>query len=161
MKNTLFYLFILALSSCAVQKNSTSKGPKINWISFDQLQDSLRHSPKKTLVDVYATWCGPCKTMNKVTFNDPEVIQYVNENFYAVKFDAERMDTITFKSKKFVNSNNKNQTHYLTYELASIEGKIAFPTTTILNDQLEVIKIQRGLLFPKDLLLLLQEISSE
>ena len=40
-------------------------------------------------MDIYTDWCGPCKLMDKNTFQNPDVAQYLNNNFYAVKFNAE------------------------------------------------------------------------
>ena len=45
--------------------------------------------PKKIMMDVYTSWCGPCKMLDKNTFQNPDVVEYVNENYYAVKFNAE------------------------------------------------------------------------
>lgn len=146
------------IASCSSSKN-TSPSRRVNWLSFAQVQDSLRHTPKKVLVDVYASWCIPCKKMDKVTYKNSEVVDYINKNFYAIKFDAESMDSIAYQSKLYTNSMNQNQTHNLTYEIAKDESGIAFPTTTVLNEKLNKITITKGLLFPSDMLELLRKIN--
>lgn len=40
-------------------------------------------------VDVYATWCGPCKVMDSQVYSQPEVGEYMNANFISVKLDGE------------------------------------------------------------------------
>lgn len=40
-------------------------------------------------VDVYATWCGPCKMMDAQVYPDPELSAYMNENFVSVRMDGE------------------------------------------------------------------------
>ena len=40
-------------------------------------------------VDVYATWCGPCKLMDKEVYTDPSVAEYMNANFVSVRMDGE------------------------------------------------------------------------
>ena len=39
--------------------------------------------------DVYASWCGPCKQMDKQVYSDPDVAAYMNENFINVRLDGE------------------------------------------------------------------------
>lgn len=40
-------------------------------------------------VDVYATWCGPCKLMDQDVYTDPTVAEYMNANFISVRIDGE------------------------------------------------------------------------
>lgn len=40
-------------------------------------------------VDVYATWCGPCKMMDAQVYPDPELSAYMNEHFVNVRMDGE------------------------------------------------------------------------
>jgi len=54
---------------------------------------------KPIFVDVYTTWCGPCKWMSKYTFTDDEVAKFYNEKFICVKADAERGEGITLARK--------------------------------------------------------------
>ena len=42
--------------------------------------------------------------MDATTFADPNIVAYMNQNFYAVKFDAETRDTIVFNNHTFVNT---------------------------------------------------------
>ena len=48
-----------------------------------------KKEPRKIFVDVYTDWCGWCKRMDKDTFSNAEVAEYVNSNYYAVKLNAE------------------------------------------------------------------------
>ena len=69
----------------------------IQWLTIEEVQVKSKQEPRKIFVDVYTDWCGWCKKMDKSTFSDQEVINYVNENYYAVKLDAESQKKINFK----------------------------------------------------------------
>jgi len=76
---------------------------EINWVSIEKAQELSEKEPRKIIMDVYTDWCGWCKKMDKTTFADEKVVEYVNENFYAVKFNAEAKNTFTFKGQEFTN----------------------------------------------------------
>ncbi|GAA4290636.1 thioredoxin family protein [Aestuariibaculum suncheonense] len=57
--------------------------------TYEQALSKAKAENKNIFVDVYTTWCGPCKLMSKNTFTDEAVGKYFNENFIAIKLDAE------------------------------------------------------------------------
>lgn len=75
---------------------------KIEWMKFEEAVKANEFEPKMLLVDVYTDWCGWCKKMDKETFTDPKVIEYINEKFYAVKLNAEDTSrTFEFKGNEY------------------------------------------------------------
>ncbi|MGV3585410.1 MAG: thioredoxin family protein, partial [Adhaeribacter sp.] len=72
-----------------------AKKGKINWLSLEEAAVLNKKEPRKMVIDVYTDWCGWCRKMDQSTFSDPEVADYVNKNFYAVKLDAEGKKPIT------------------------------------------------------------------
>ena len=96
MKKILFLLFI-TLSTAAVNAQ------EIKWMSMDEALAAQKQKARPIFMDVYTDWCGPCKMLDKNTFSDAAVAKYVNENFYAVKFNAEGNSEITYKGKKYTN----------------------------------------------------------
>lgn len=83
-------------------ESAPAAASEIHWItSIDELQEKMRKEPRKVIVDMYTAWCGWCKRMDAVTYTNPSLIKYVNNNYYAVKFDAERQDTIKFQDKLY------------------------------------------------------------
>ena len=93
MKHFLFFLCGLLLS---VQSGfaGDNKKHEINWMSFEQAEVKMKEHPKKVIVDVYTGWCGWCKKLDRDIYTNDSLIDYVNEHFYAVKFDAEQKTTI-------------------------------------------------------------------
>ena len=112
----------------------------INWISWEeavQLSQTEAH-PKKIFVDVYTDWCGWCKKMDKDTFQNPQVSQYMQDNFYMVKMDAEGKDPIQYQGKtfKFVPSGRRG---YHELAAALLQGKMSYPTVVFLDENFNML----------------------
>lgn len=114
---------------------------KIHWMKIDELEAAEAKQPRVVMVDVYTQWCGPCKMMSNQTFTHPDVVKYMNEHFYCVKFDAESGDSVVFKGKTFKNPDYKpgtmgrNGVHELTMNL----GVNAYPTLIFFDEALNPI----------------------
>ncbi len=59
--------------------------------SWKQALAESKRTGKPVFVDVYATWCGPCKKL-KASFRDKQVGEYYNRNFINVRVDGETSD---------------------------------------------------------------------
>ena len=57
---------------------------------LDDLLAKAKKENKVIFVDIYATWCGPCKLLKKTTFTDKEVGEYFNTNFINAAYDGEK-----------------------------------------------------------------------
>ncbi|WP_421806788.1 thioredoxin family protein [Flagellimonas sp.] len=112
----------------------------INWISWEEaVQLSQTDAqPKKIFVDVYTDWCGWCKKMDKDTFQNPQVSQYMQNNFYMVKMDAEGKDPIQYQGKtfKFVPSGRRG---YHELAAALLQGKMSYPTVVFLDENFNML----------------------
>ncbi len=130
-------------------KEITPEG--LAWYSIDDLDKMTDLGDKKVLVDMYTSWCGWCKVMDKKTFTDPEVVSYLNENYVLIKFNAEQRQPITFKGETYEwTKRGRNGTNQLALKM--MNGRAAYPTLVYLDQNREVIKSVAGYKKPDQLL---------
>ena len=121
---------------------------ELSWISFEKAVELQQKNPKKIVLDIYTDWCGWCKKMDKNTYTDPEVIKILNEKYYFVKLNAEQKEDIVYKDKTF-----KFKQEYKAHELAVslLNGKMSYPSTVFLDENMSILTVVPGYLTPKDL----------
>lgn len=66
-----------------------SSGIKFDKMNLEKAIKKAKSSGKLIFIDVYTTWCGPCKEMAATTFQDSEVGKLFNNKFINLKIDAE------------------------------------------------------------------------
>jgi len=117
----------------------------INWYTWEEGMTKAEDEPKKFIIDMYTDWCGWCKRMDKMTFQNPEIAAYVNENYIAIKFNAEQKGEIIYKDNeyKFVNSGRRGY-HALAAQLTG--GKLSYPTVIFLDENKDLIQALPGFL---------------
>lgn len=132
MKQLSFALFFLLAAGPVF-----SQTQKINWISLEEAFAKTQQEPRKILIDVYTDWCGWCKVMDQKTFTDPQVVNYVNKNYYAVKFNAESRKDIKIGEKvyKFDAANRAHQA-----AIALLQGNMSYPSIVYLDEKFNMIQ---------------------
>ena len=132
---------------------------EINWVTLEKAIELQKKTPKKIMMDVYTNWCGPCKMLDKNTFQNADVAKYVNQNYYAVKFNAEGNESVNYKGKTYANpsynpslSSSRNSAH----ELSRYLQIQAYPTIVFMDEKGDVIAPIRGYQTPPQLELYLK-----
>ncbi len=124
--------------------NAQSEEGKINWLTWEEAYAKQQKEPRKIFIDIYTDWCGWCKKMDQSTFQDPIVVNTLNEMYYPVKFDAERKDTINFNDHEFVNPKPNARRSAHTFAVTLLEGQMSYPSYTILDENFNRIHIIKG-----------------
>jgi len=152
MKKITLLVFILAVTFSVTAQD-------INWVTFEEAVALQKKNPKKIMMDVYTNWCGPCKMLDRNTFKNIDVVDYVNKHYYAVKFNAEGNDTVTYKDQEFTNPNydaSKANRRNSAHEFARFLQVRAFPTIAFFDEELKMIAPIRGYQKPQQLELYLK-----
>lgn len=143
-KNFVFILFLIFSFSAMAQTRS------IHWMTIEDAQKANLQQPKKILADVYTDWCGWCKRLDATTYKDAAVINYINQNFYPVKLDAETKDSIILNGTKFgfVQDWKVNGA-----AIQLMGGQLTgYPTITYMDEKGIIISVVPGYLSSRDML---------
>lgn len=104
--------FLLCLSLCVVFTQARSAvlhtdeptGIKFFTGSWKDVLAEAKRQKKPVFVDIFTTWCGPCKLMAKQAFPDTKVGEKFNTNFISYQIDAEKGEGVQVAKKYAVNA---------------------------------------------------------
>jgi thioredoxin-related protein len=128
-------------------------------MSLEEAVAMQKKNPKKIIMDVYTNWCGPCKLLDKNTFQNKDVAAYVNKHYYAVKFNGEGNEVINFNGNEFKNTNYKPELankRNSVHDLTRYFNVSAYPTMVFIDEQGGFIFPLRGYKTPQELELYLK-----
>ena len=150
-------IFILLFSVTLVQAQ------EVKWMSMNEALKAQKKHPKKILMDAYTPWCGPCKMMEKNTFSNENVAEFINENYYAVKFNAEGTEEVTYQDEKFgnpyydANKSGRNSQH----EFAAALNITGYPSMIFFDEEGQVIAPLVGYRTPSQLEIFLKMFAND
>ena len=67
-----------------------SEGIAFTDATWNSILKKAKTEKKIIFLDAYASWCGPCKMLQKNVFTRKEVGEYFNKRFINVKMDMEK-----------------------------------------------------------------------
>lgn len=144
--NKIFALTLLLITA-------TLSAQKVNWMTFDEALAAQKKDPKPIMVDAYTSWCGPCKLMDRNTFENDDVAIFLNENFYPVKFNAEGTEEVNYLENVYTNPRHdpnkrgRNSQH----EFAQAMKLRGYPSIVFFDEQGNYIQPLVGYKSPRQL----------
>lgn len=141
---------------------------KVKWVSIEEAQKAAAKDGKPIMVDMWTPWCGWCKRMDAVTFQDQQTADYINANFHAVSFNAEGKDPVVFNGQTLTNTEfdpkntgGRNGTHDFAKATAVVNGGLGYPTIVYIGSDGKVIGPDQGFKTPEQLEVLLHYVREE
>jgi thioredoxin-related protein len=131
----LIYVSLVISAACFSQT--------VKWYTIEEALELNKKEPRKLIVDVYTDWCGWCKVMEKNTYNNEIIAEYINKNFYNVKLNAEQKEDIKFGDRifKFVPQGSRG---YHELAAAFLDGKMGYPSVVFFDEKIRRLHYFQG-----------------
>lgn len=113
MKNMIFLtiaaivmaaLYAFTGSKSKPEPNAGEEGIQFHQGTWEEALQLAKKENKLVFLDIYASWCGPCKMLKRNTFSNAEVGHFYNESFVNVAIDGERGEGPALMQKYQVSS---------------------------------------------------------
>ncbi len=127
--NKISFFLLIIVSQLAFSQQSI----KFEESGFAAILAKAKAEKKLVFMDAYASWCGPCKLMEKNVFTDKSVADFYNANFINARVDMEKGEG---------------------RELAMKYGVRSYPTFLFLNGEGEIVGKELGYIQSKEFLAL-------
>lgn len=115
------------------QSTVAKKDSTITWYKYDEGLVKAKKDKKHVMVHFYTNWCGWCKRMDKLTFDNEEIKKMLNGDFVAVKVNAESAEKVNVEGKDLT-----------LRQLAATYNARAYPDTWFLKPTGERIGERKG-----------------
>ena len=146
-KNIIICFIIVAISYNA---HSQTESPLVKWYNIEEAMKLNEKNPKKIFVDVFTDWCGWCKTMDKNTFNNPQIAEYLNKYYYPVKLNAEQKQDISYKGTVYKNNGSESRSPH-DFAAALLSGKMSYPSVVYMDGENNLLTAVPGYTAPADI----------
>ena len=88
MKRKIFLILFIPIFSYAQKMQEKT----IKWqtgLTWSQIKQKAKKEDKYIFLDLYATWCAPCKAMDAEVYTDENIIKITSDKFISVKLQMD------------------------------------------------------------------------
>jgi len=78
-------LSLALLAGCA--EKSSDSGGLFEKLTVEEALKKAQEQNKLVFIDFYADWCGPCRQMDRETFSDPKIQEWLRQRFVCIKIN--------------------------------------------------------------------------
>ncbi len=122
MSNVIKYFLFLVLLSHFFSTCLAASGETIGWHSYNTGMEQSTKEQKKVFLHFFATWCSACKEMKSRTFQDPQIINYLNQHYIPIIIDSDKNKELAKKYRV----RGLPTTWFLTHDKKRISGLPGF-----------------------------------
>ncbi|MGB0347637.1 MAG: thioredoxin family protein, partial [Balneolaceae bacterium] len=129
-------LGILSMNICSVLAQESL----LEVYSFDDLPRLQSEDQRPIFVFLTADWCRYCKNVEQNSFQNIEVVDRLNNDFYIVIFDIEERNEIKLFGQNFRYKSTGLNTgvHELAELIGTIDGVLNTPTFVMFDQSLQI-----------------------
>lgn len=126
MKTVLSFLFFFVFMLSDAQ---------INWMSINQAIEEQKKNPKKIIIDFYTENNDASQLMERQTFSHPYLMKFINDKFYAVKFNVLGNTEVNFYGRIFKNSDADTSDKESFHQFAKFLNINSSPSLVFLDEK--------------------------
>jgi thioredoxin-related protein len=115
---------------------------KLEWLAFDAAAAKAAKMNKHLIVDVYTTWCGYCRLMDRATYGNPEIAAYLTDNFVLAKVNGESPNLLHWRGEELSER-----------QFARKVGVTGYPSTFFMKPDAEMLGGVPGFIQPPDFMI--------
>jgi thioredoxin-related protein len=144
LKSRFRFILIIAICLLGATDDVFTQISTVNWMTWEKAMEARAKLPKKMLIYVITDSCVNCDKMDRISFSNPDNIDYINGNFYPIIVNAQSRDTIHYAGSKFfwTQTDDRNSSRGVhTFAHALLDGQLVYPTLVYLDENMSRILI--------------------
>jgi len=131
--------------------NPTEPIPSIHWYTLEEAAAANLLERKNILIDIYSDRCKYTFAQDNDRFGSKEVTDYINKNFYCVRFNPEHENLVEWNGRKYTMI-RKGELKVNAFAYNLLNGKMTYPSMVLMNTNYQRINTVKGYLNTDDIL---------